>query len=224
MLNFNGPQHKAIFHEHFMMWVFLCFAFNGFALVTAQSVNHQYQLPIDTEEIKKVIVILDSYIDLEINTSSKSSIEIDETRGGEYYNARTLQTEFKGNKIFITDPVLPAYTIPNDKLAAHKVMDSKVELRIPEGLDLVIECQNASIKIEGSYSNLSINQQGGTCNLSRISSDIKFESISAVVHYRLSQHRIEIQDRNSKRVINNGSSSKIHTSRLESISGTIQPL
>lgn len=73
---------------------------------------------------------------------------------GEYSEQVILLTEIKNNELEIATEYQPLFTVPDDKLSAHKVMSIVLHLKLPQGLNVVVSSDIGSVFVNGHFSQL----------------------------------------------------------------------
>ncbi len=158
-----------------MLLNFIVFA--CFAPANAQSAVSNTQ--ISAAEFQTVFIKADTYISIEIITEDRDDVEIDEMRGGEYYDLKSLQTQVRNDTLFIKEQKNILVEKYDDKLAAHKMIDATVKICLPSGKNLRIELAEADLSLSGVFQKIHVNQNSGTSSFSDLRGDLLYRSISA---------------------------------------------
>nr|WP_042245588.1 hypothetical protein [Nonlabens ulvanivorans] len=159
-----------------LLSIFLIFAF-----AKAQSQRNSSHITYDNVGISTVDIYLESTIELEIITTKEEHIRIIESQGGEYRSAVLLNTEISNDTLKITDPFNPSFSFPQDKLSAHKIIDGKATIYLPENLALDINSRNCFLSINGKFEFSFINLESGSCLLKNVRGDFHIVSVNAMV-------------------------------------------
>ncbi len=197
----------------------------GSAICHAQNAGSIYaHTESQNEQFKVVFVNLKHFMNLSISTTGEpSSYVTNEKQSGEYKNALILNTQVLNDTLFVTDPVNPIFEFPQDKLSAHKITESKAELRLPEGKVLFLNLSEAVLNLDGQYKNVIINIHSGNMKLSHMSGNIQVTSVNAnLVAIDLNSYSVQASSRNGSVTIENEPNSTRYLLEAESINGNIQ--
>lgn len=93
---------------------------------------------------------------ISITTSSEPSIRIRYRAEGEYQNDFLLQKKREGKRLIVKEIPAPQKAFYNDKLSAHKVVATQVELVLPEALALQLYVQEAMLLWEGNHPKIAL--------------------------------------------------------------------
>jgi hypothetical protein len=164
------------------------------------------------------------HLELEITTSDSEKVNLVSSQNGEYKNAVVLSSEIRNDSLVITDPFNPAFSFPQDKLSAHKIIDGKATLSLPSNKHLVINTQSANITITGNYKSVYINQLSGSCKIDQLQGDLTYVSVYATISIDLKNYDIQAVSRSGNVFAFEKPSSTNYFARLETISGNISNL
>ncbi|MBF4982831.1 hypothetical protein FNJ87_00230 [Nonlabens mediterrranea] len=171
-LLYKYPIVKRSFYLNLLMII-------AFAKAYSQS-NSSHRV-YGNSKITTIDIFLETTIELEIITTKGNQIKIVESQSGEYRNAVLLNTEISNDTLKITDPFNPSFIFPQDKLGAHKTLDGKATIYIPENLILEINSRQCFVTINGIYSNCYVNLESGNCILKDLKGDFQIVSVNAMV-------------------------------------------
>lgn len=160
---------------------FICIVLILFATTKAYSQRNSSSIIHQNTEIKVVDIFLESTIELEIRTTKNSQIKIVESQGGEYKSAILLSSKIIKDTLKITDPFNPSFNFPQDKLSAHKIIDGKAIVYLPEGLTLQINTRSCFLKISGVFKDAFINIESGSCLINKMIGNYHIISVHAGV-------------------------------------------
>ncbi|GAK88539.1 hypothetical protein JCM19298_3265 [Nonlabens ulvanivorans] len=152
-----------------------------FAFAKAQSQRNSSHIIYANSGITTIDIFLESTIELEIIATKEDQVKIIESQGGEYRSAVLLNTEISNDTLKITDPFNPSFSFPQDKLSAHKVIDGKATIYVPENLILDINSRNCYLTINGNFKFSFINLESGSCLLKNVRGDFHIVSVNAMV-------------------------------------------
>jgi hypothetical protein len=208
---------------------FLCVVIIGAVLAFAKAdAQESTSIKNKTSHLQAQFNVVDiqiaQYLELEITTSDSDKVSLVTSQNGEYKNAVVLSSQIINDSLLITDPFNPAFSFPQDKLSAHKIIDGKARLSLPRNKHLVINTQSADITITGTFKSLYINQLSGSCNIDQLKGDLTYVSVYANLSVDLKNYNIQAVSRSGNVVNFEKPSSIDYFARLESISGNISNL
>jgi hypothetical protein len=208
---------------------FFCAVFIGAVLAFAKA-DAQESTPVKNEtshlqaQFNVVDIQMVQYLELEITTSDSDKVSIVSSQKGEYKNAVVLSSEIRNDSLLITDPFNPAFSFPQDKLSAHKIIDGKATLSLPRNKHLVINTQSADITIRGNYKSVYINQLSGSCKIDQLQGNLTYVSVYATIFVDLKNYDIQAVSRSGNVFPFEKASSTDYFAQLETISGNISNL
>lgn len=198
----------------------------AFAKVEAQSTTatvknetRHLQAPFDVVDIQ-----VDQHLELEITTNNSNIVQLVSLQNGEYKNAVTLSSEIRNDSLLITDPFTPAFSFPQDKLGAHKIIDGKATLSLPSNRHLVINTGSADITVQGNYKSIFINQLSGSCKIEKLEGDLNYISVYATISVDLKDYEIQALSKSGMVSSFEKTLWIKYFARLETISGNINHL
>ncbi len=151
---------------------------------------------IDAENIKSIRINTDEVYLLKITSSASSEINIKTHSEGEYFNEIQLQTRIKGTELEILTKYPERLVNGFDKLSAHKVFSLEIELRIPEGLEIFITSNIASLETNGDFESISADLKQGYCKLENFEGAAVINTYSGNILVETSSGLIEASSRN----------------------------
>ena len=150
-------------HKILLFSIFLI-SFSGLAQKSTSEI-------IAAEDIQKIYFSGDEIFRITVSTSPSEEILISTTSDGEYYNDIALSSEVKGNTLFLKSKFPEILQSGYDKLSAHKVFAVEVEIQVPEGLEVQISSNIASVFLSGNYQAVLVQLKSGSVNLSDFGGD-----------------------------------------------------
>ena len=85
---------------------------------------------------------------------------------GEYSTNQWVQVQEVAPHVLLIRPSFqPFFSLPNDKLSAHKVVSASMHLVFPEGMDVEILGADGKVQARGTYKNLVIVTGSGAVDL-----------------------------------------------------------
>lgn len=204
---------------------FLCFVvcvLFAFAKANSQTITSQGSSTVMlNNDITHVDITLHDHIELEIITTKEKSFRISESQFGEYQQAIMLSSAVKDKTLYISDPQSPTFKYPNGKLSAHKVVDGKATLYIPEGETIFITAESADVTLTGTFKNITVNLKNGKCNLDNVNGNFQIVTVYAPVHIQAAKTKVTAQSKNGAIMYHSKHVNTIYSGKIESINGSI---
>jgi len=145
--------------------IFVSILLMSFGLLNAQKMVKKSVLNPDTSSI---LIDADHCFKVEITTTLSKEIVVEALIDGEYKNDLLVKIEEFGPSIEISTGFQPNFIKPNDKLSAHKVISISLKVEVPENMKVLILGSNTNVYAKGSYKNLKVTLDDGTCNFQSI--------------------------------------------------------
>ncbi len=174
----------------------------------------------DAKNIQELFVSTDEVYEIIIKTSKTDKITLSSHAEGEYYNDISLNVEVQKDRMLLTSAFNKALQGGFDKLSAHKVFSLGLTLEIPEGIDVIIESNIASVIASGTFKNLQIQLQSGYCKLEPFLGNAVINTYKGGIQVSTSNANINAKSRNGKVDIPKDLSGN-HEIKLTSIDGDI---
>lgn len=105
---------------------------------------------------------------LELETRPGNNLEVEAMAEGEYGDQILLRMGTEGSTTIVRAGVSPLFTLPGDKLGAHKVVSIALRVLIPEFRRVQVYAGTATLTAHGQYESLNILLEGGSCYLSGV--------------------------------------------------------
>ena len=157
---------------------------------------------------------------ISITTSSEQFIRVLYRAEGEYQNDFLLQKKREGKRLIVKEIPAPQKLFYNDKLSAHKVVATQVELVLPESLALQLFAQEAMLFWEGNHPEIALELRRGKAVIKAERLQGKIKTAKAdVVLYGL-EGSVEIKC-GSGRCINNHAKDESKLLEISSSQGDI---
>ncbi|WP_124978861.1 hypothetical protein [Nonlabens xiamenensis] len=208
--------------QRFFLFAFQLLVLFAFAKAKAQQPPVQSsELQINAATFSVVDIQLEEYLHLEITTHKQAQVKVNTFQTGEYHNSVVLNPRIIADTLKFSDPQSPEFNYPQDKLSAHKVVDGKARIYIPEGKKLVINARPADIDITGIYTSIYVNQQSGSCLIREIQGDLTYVSVYANLKAILKNYDIMASSKTGETQVPAPVRLVRHVARLESIQGNI---
>ncbi len=128
----------------------------------------------DADGVKTVVINCSWVSQIDVSTHEISTIRVKYIQEGEYQNAYLLSSKREGNSFYIEEKQRTSFNDPNDKLSAHKVVANKMQLILPENLNIKLNAKETVLKLSGNFEILNIvfNQGKAFFNVPQIKGDI----------------------------------------------------
>ncbi|MFN4762156.1 hypothetical protein ACKGJN_03440 [Gillisia sp. Q332] len=164
MLQFDLIHIGAFFISFGWMKFYVSFLI-FFSVVLSAFSQKDLSATYDAQNIKKVYIFTDEVFRINLKTSEKDKIILTSHSEGEYFNDISLNVELLQDRVILTTQFRKILQSGYDKLSAHKVFSLEITLEIPEGLEVFIKSNIASVSGSGTYKNLEVELKSGYCEL-----------------------------------------------------------
>ena len=144
------------------------------------------QINIDTDEVFKI----------NLKTVSGDQIKIKTHAAGEYYNDISIDLEQKADVLNITSQFREILQSGFDKLSAHKVFALEISMEIPEGMQVYINSNIASVEAAGSYKYLQVQLNSGHCNLTSFIGNALINTFNGAINIETTDATVVANSRN----------------------------
>ena len=99
-------------------------------------------------------------------TVNFSGIQMKYRSDGEYQNRTVLTSKVVGRTLYITESPTPNTPELNDKLSAHKLISTKIELMFSSNISFNLKSNDAKVNGKGKMKNINLDLKSGYCELS----------------------------------------------------------
>ncbi|TBW27841.1 hypothetical protein [Gramella sp. KN1008] len=165
---------------------------------TAQRMTREV---IDATRINTIHINTDEVFRIKLRATSTSTISIQTRSEGEYYNDITLESSIKADRFELTSRYPEILTGGYDKLSAHKVFSLEIEMEIPEGMEVVIRSNLASVMATGNYKAFYTDLKQGHCELLSFSGQAVVNTYSGDILIETGTGLIEAHSRNGEVIV-----------------------
>ncbi|WP_034920135.1 hypothetical protein [Gillisia sp. CAL575] len=177
---------------------------------------------IDAKEIESIYIDTDEVFKIIINTSSKSDlISISSHSEGEYFNDIALNTEVKKSSVYLSTKFQEILQSGFDKLSAHKVFSLEITLEIPEGMQVFVKSNIASVEAEGVFDFIQVQLKSGYCNLSSFEGNALVNTFNGAITIETTDATVTASSRNGKVILPSVFAGK-NSIKVASINGDIR--
>ena len=119
---------------------------------------------------------------LDIETAPGSQMFLEGRFDGEYSTNQWVQVQEVAPHVLLIRPSFqPFFSLPNDKLSAHKVVSASMHLVFPEGMDVEILGADGKVQARGTYKNLVIVTGSGAVDLEQIKGLVEVNTTSGPI-------------------------------------------
>ena len=175
-------------------WLLL-FLLISTGIVTAQRDTREI---LDAEKIQKIRIETDEVFKIEITAGNSPGIRIKTHSEGEYHNEIALQTEIVQEELIITTQYPQILSGGYDKLSAHKVFSLEIEMQVPEGMEISLKSNIASLITHGKFSSVTANLNEGYCQLLNFEGAAVINTFNGNILVETSRGIIEANTRHGK--------------------------
>lgn len=200
--------------KNFCIITLFLFSFSMAAQKTTVEVidaQHITAIQFDSEEVYKITV----------KTAPVNEISLTTRTEGEYYNNISLDTEIRGNTLYLKSRFRESLQGGFDKLSAHKIFVMEVELTVPEGLDVEIVSNVGSTYLTGRFSNVFLELKNGSAYLDNFRGNAVINTYDGNIEVQSPSVSVEAESRHGFveiPIIAQG----VHHLKLKSINGNIK--
>ena len=151
---------------------------------------------IDANGIEKINIDTDEVFKINLKTVSGDQIKITTHAAGEYYNDISLDLEHKKEVLNITSQFREILQSGFDKLSAHKVFALEISIEIPEGLQVYINSNIASVDAAGTYKYLQVQLNTGHCNITSFLGNALVNTFNGAINIETTDATVVANSRN----------------------------
>ncbi|MBT8296641.1 MAG: hypothetical protein KJO51_09510 [Gramella sp.] len=159
----------------------------------AQKDTHEI---IDAPGIENINIDTDEVYLIRIISTNTEKIKIKTHSEGEYFNQIMVNTLVRGNQLNILTEYPQRLAGGYDKLSAHKVFSLEIELEIPEGMNVTVRSNIASVESQGKFRSIIAELKQGYCSLLDFSGSAVINTFSGNILVESSSGRVEARSRN----------------------------
>ncbi len=132
-------------------------------------------------EIAAINIDATNNFELSVDTAPGNEMILEATLEGEYSKNLVLNVREAGNTLLVSTDFSPDFKKPGDKLSAHKVISVALKIVLPEQKRIRIFGAGCHISVQGSYHDLKIMLNDGTCVLEHVSGDVEVATQSGTI-------------------------------------------
>jgi hypothetical protein len=139
-------------------------------LISIQALKAQKRVQktiFDTKDTAIEINANDCFL-VTIKTAKNNTILVEAKMEGEYGEELLLNLYEEGKTLLINTAFNPMFSLPNDKLGAHKALSISLQITIPENMKVQLYGTYCNVDATGIYQKISIALNDGNCVLKDI--------------------------------------------------------
>jgi len=129
---------------------------------TAQKLLEKSQ---DANGINWILIDGDGMYKVDLFSTKTNQIKVTARIEGEYAESTLVALKEKNGALLVSSGFLPFFEKDNDKLAAHKLQSIALTVIVPEGLNVSVTSDIASLKAMGKFDFLTVALDEGSCEL-----------------------------------------------------------
>lgn len=126
-----------------------------------------------------------------IETTNEPEVSVEAQMEGEYGKDLVVLFREAGNTLFIEPRFRPEFQLPNDKLGAHKVVSISMHVALPPGQDVMLTGSTCEIETSGTFRDLGIVFNDGSCLLGHSAENTRVRTNSASIHATVGAGMVE---------------------------------
>lgn len=175
----------------------------------------------DASGLEAIDIFTNEVYRITLVSANTQTVRVKTHSEGEYYNRISLEYKRDGDRLKVSSEYPEILTGGFDKLSAHKVFSLEVVMEIPEGLEVNIISNLASVEAEGHYKLLMAELKEGYCHLKNFTGDAVVNTFNGAIEVETSGARLEAHTRNGNLDVPENMYGR-NLIRLKSIDGDIR--
>lgn len=117
------------------------------------------------ESLDHVALVLPYASAISLSNRLDNTLVISYQTDGELQDQMGLRSQSENRELLLTEFLNPLLSNPADKLSAHKVIASSIQIQAPSFLTIELNIKQGQLKVQGHYETLNIQIQTGSCHL-----------------------------------------------------------
>lgn len=191
---------------------------------TEASAQKVLEKQFNASAFETLVIESDDVFTIDISAAKTDKIKVRTHIEGEHYESVVLNTFEAHNTLTLSTGYSPFFEKENDKLAAHKLIAIDMEIIVPENLNIEIRSKIASVKGNGTFKNMFVALENGTCLLNNFEGNATlYTKRGPITVYAVPKMAGEAISKKGV-VINELSKNGSYKIKAESITGTIKLL
>jgi hypothetical protein len=172
----------------------LLLTLTAFAVLSAQAQKRLTKTLLDPQ-ISSIHIEADLCYRIVLETIDSNEVSVEAQMEGEYQKDLVVQFREEGNTLFIEPEFSPQFSLPNDKLGAHKVVSVSMVVRLPEYQNVQLTAATCEVTATGAYRDLRIVFNDGSCVLEHLAENTTVQTGSAAIRVALEKGVVEATSR-----------------------------
>nr|WP_298996569.1 hypothetical protein [uncultured Allomuricauda sp.] len=115
--------------------------------------------------VSRIVIDVENCYKVNLETTASDELQINASMEGEYSTDLVVNLETQGKSILVSTGFHPNFSIPNDKLSAHKVISIALDIQVPNYKEVVVYGTNSYVEAKGDYRKLSVKLSDGDCKI-----------------------------------------------------------
>jgi hypothetical protein len=136
----------------------------------------------DSEGINTVRIDGDQIFKIHIETHKLSCIDMASVIDGAYIDQYQIVGRPVRDALNIQMLSNPLDAVPDDKRNAHKVVAAELNIKLPEGFNLQLSSDIASVKVKGSYRTVAIELFQGFCEIFGLAKEVMVNTVDGNIY------------------------------------------
>ncbi|MEM6720754.1 MAG: hypothetical protein AAF611_15600 [Bacteroidota bacterium] len=162
---------KPIYILSFILCIHLCFA------------QKTTQQTLTIHEIEEIRINTEKIFQLNIYSTNDDVLKVETQMEGEYYRDVNVITATKDKKLQLSCKLAEGFTLPNDKLSAHKVFSITMNIYIPKKLKVQLEGDETQVYVQGNYKKFWGLLISGNYTLNELEGEAIIQTKKGDIHY-----------------------------------------
>lgn len=133
------------------------------------------------ESLDHVVLALPYASTVSLSNHPDNTLVISYQTEGELQDQMGLRSQLDNQQLVLTEFRNPLLSNPGDKLSAHKVIASSIQIQAPSSLAIELNIKQGQLKVQGQYETLNIQMQTGNCYLDLQKTKGRLKTRSALV-------------------------------------------
>ena len=154
-------------------------------------------------------------------TDNFSGIQMKYRSDGEYQNRTVLTSKVVGRTLYITESPTPNTPELNDKLSAHKLISTKIELMFSSNISFNLKSNDAKVNGKGKMKNINLDLKNGYCELSNWDAPGSVTTENATVNVISEKTAVSGKSKNGKVVLPMSDNGLLPFLKIISLNGDI---
>ncbi len=157
---------------------------------------------------------------IEVETTAGNDLTVEAKIDGEYYQDLLVSIKEEGSSLQVSAGFRPSFSVPNDKLSAHKVISIALNIKIPIGKQVQLFGTSCNLTISGQYESFDVSLNDGHCHLKNVSENVEVNTQSGNIYVISNGARIQATSKFGK-VSKNGIPKGNNSYTLNTVTGNI---